>query len=272
MWKNFISETEMPGTKVTKDQLQIICHRYYFTSKFVSGKRVLEVGCGPGLGLGYLSRSAKQVVGGDITRDILRVAQEHYRGGVGLTLMDAHKLPFRNGCFDVVVCLAAIIYLDLPVFIDECRRVLKKDGTLILNSPNRDQPGFQGSRLSNRYYSAPELFKLLKQHNFDAELFGAFPVTKPRGRSLKEKIPQTFIGGVGKILDLTPKGKAVKEWLKKFIFPPPIILSEEIEEGMVDNVQLLLIPSDFPDVHHRILYAVAHPRDLEMNHSISGNS
>lgn len=62
---NFIPETEIPGIKVSWDQLQIICHRYYFASKFVLGKRVLEVGCGPGLGLGYLSRNTKQVVGGD---------------------------------------------------------------------------------------------------------------------------------------------------------------------------------------------------------------
>lgn len=271
MWTNFISETEMPGTIVTQDQLQIISHRYYFTSKFVSGKRVLEVGCGPGLGLGYLSRNANQVVGGDITRDSLRVAQEHYRGRVGLTLMDAHKLPFRNACFDVVVCLAAIIYLDLPVFIDECHRVLKKDGTLILNSPNRDQPGFYGSRLSNRYYSAPDLFKLLKQHNFDVELFGAFPVKNQIDRSIKKNLLPTILWGLGKILDLIPKGKNVKEWLKKIIYPPPIILKEEIEDGIVDNVQSLLIPSDSPDFHHRIIYVIAHPRNPEMNHSISEN-
>ena len=88
---NFLSETEMPGTKVNIDPLQIICHRYYFASKFVSGKEMLEVGCGPGIGLGYLSKNAKWVVGGDITKNNLRCAQKHYVAKVELVSMDAHK-------------------------------------------------------------------------------------------------------------------------------------------------------------------------------------
>ena len=275
MWTNFISETEMPGTKVTQDQLQIIYHRYYFTSKYISGKCVLEVGCGPGLGLGYLSRSAKQVIGGDITRDSLRVAQEHYQGRIGLTLMDAHKLPFRNGSFDVVVCLAAIIYLDLPVFIDECHRVLKKDGTMILNSPNQDQPGFKGSHLSNKYYSVPVLYKLLKQNNFDVNLFGAFLIKSPQGRSFPKKILKTMCWRGGKFLDLIPKGKWMKESLNKFIVPhilsASIVLKEEIEEGIVDNVQVIPIPGDYPDIQHRILYIIAQTREPEMFNCRSEN-
>ncbi|GAH94229.1 unnamed protein product, partial [marine sediment metagenome] len=41
-------------------------------------------------------------------------------------------------CFDVVICVASIIYLDVPAFLQECRRVLKKGGVFVLNTPNKD--------------------------------------------------------------------------------------------------------------------------------------
>ena len=259
MRTNFSSETEFPGTKVSRDQLQIICHRYYFASKFVSEKEILEVGCGPGIGLGYLSRNAKLVVGGDITQDSLRYAQEHYNGRVGLVSMDAHKLPFRDSSFDVVLCVAAIIYLDLHSFFDECYRVLKRGGVLILNTPNKDIPGFQESVLSNKYYSAPDLFALLNSHHFDAELFGAFPIPKRTAIVAQQKFLHAMAKMVGKVLDLMPKGEEIREFINKIILHK-IVLKEEIENGdikAVENIQLVPILSALPDHQHRILYAIA---------------
>ncbi len=253
--KEYISETEIPGTVVSEWQMQVISHRYYFAAQFISNKEVLEVGCGPGLGLGYLSRNAKMVVGGDIMLDSLRLARKHYDGRVGLTCMDAHKLPFRNDCFDAVICLAAVIYLDLPVFLAQCQHILKKDGVLILNSPNRDIPGFQESRLSNKYYSAHEMFNLLKKYNFDAELFGAFPVDDKAG-TIQQKLRQAFMEGAGKILDIVPKGKAIKALLNKSIYHKTI-LKAEIDDNIAENVQPVPIPCDSPDFRHRILYVVA---------------
>lgn len=253
---NFSAETEMPGTKVSRDQLQIICHRYHIASKFVTEKEVLEVGCGPGLGLGYLSINAKRVIGGDITQNSLRYAQGHYNGRVGLVSMDAHKLPFRDSCFDVVIAVAAIIYLDLPIFFDECHRVLKKGGVLILNTPNKDIPNFQGSRLSNNYFSTPELFAILNWHHFDAEFFGAFPISE-------NPMIETVIRAWGsKVLNMLPKGRVIREFFGNIIDGRNWILNEELDEELiknsgVENVQLVPLSCDCPEIQHRILYVVA---------------
>lgn len=256
---NFSAETEMPGTKVSRDQLQIICHRYYFSSQFVSEKEVLEVGCGPGIGLGYLSRNAKRVIGGDITQNSLRYAQEHYNGRVGLVSMDAHKLPFRDSCFDVVIAVATIIYLDLPIFFDECHRVLNRGGVLILNTPNKDIPNFQGSRLSKNYFSTPDLFALLNRHHFDANFFGAFPI-------LKNPMIETVMRAWGsKILNMLPKGRAIRESIGNIIDGRNLILNEELDDEIVknvqvENVQFNTLSYDCPDVQHRIIYTIAHVR------------
>ena len=90
-----MSETELPGRTVNRDTRQLISHRYYWASQFVSEKKVLEVGCGPGLGLGCLSRRAKRVIGGDITRDILTLAKSHYASRVGIACMEPIDCPSK---------------------------------------------------------------------------------------------------------------------------------------------------------------------------------
>ena len=248
-------EAELPGMRVTKEQLQIICCRYYFASQFVAGKQVLELGCGPGLGLGYLSQSATRVIGGDYDEDNLRLAQRHYEDRVELALLDAHNLPFKDNCFDVVVVMATIIYLQLDSFFNECYRVLKKGGMLVFCIPNKDQPGFQRSPLSKNYFSVPELSELLSPH-FDAKFFGAFPIHK---ESQSTKSRYAIVAKAGKALTLIFRGEKIKELLSRF-FLDTSVLKEEIEDGMAEDIQPEPVSGDTPTTQYRVLYAVAYAR------------
>ncbi len=248
-------EAEMPGMKVTREQLQIICCRYYFVSQFVSGKQVLEVGCGPGLGLGYLSRKAERVIGGDYAEDNLRLARQHYEERAELVRLDAHHLPFRDNCFDVVVAMATIIYLQVGKFFDECHRILKKGGRLIFCTPNKDQPHFQPSRLSRNYFSVPELLTLVSKH-FDVRFFGAFPIHRA---SQATGLRNAVIARAGKAIALIPKGAKIKEFLSCSLLGTSV-LKEEIEDGMAETIQPEPIPDDSPNFQYRVIYAVADAR------------
>ena len=70
----------------------------------VSGKRVLEVGPGPGGNLFELAkRKPAELHGVDISSDMIRLATETTRGlGVHLHKTDGGSLPFEDGYFDVV--------------------------------------------------------------------------------------------------------------------------------------------------------------------------
>ena len=252
-------EAEIPGIKVTGEQLQIICCRYYFAAQFVSGKQVLEVGCGPGLGLGYLSQRAERVIGGDYAEDNLRLARQHYKGRVELILMDAHNLPFKDNCLDVVVVMATIIYLQLDMFFRECYRILKRGGALVFCTPNKDQPDFHRSHLSKDYFSVPELSALMNQH-FDARFFGAFPSQRERQR-LTTKSQNAMVAGIGKTLSLMPKGIEIKEFINESILSnKTLVLKEGIEDGMGENIQPEPISDDSPNFQHRLVYVVAYTR------------
>lgn len=52
-------------------------------------------------------------------------------------LGDGHYLPLRENKFRKVVCIEVIEHVDSPIgLIKECHRVLRKNGTLILSTPN----------------------------------------------------------------------------------------------------------------------------------------
>lgn len=253
MTDSLITETELPGRLISADTLEIIAHRYFLANQFISGQKVLEVGCGPGLGLGYLSEKTKTVIGGDITWESLRLARKHYGPATNLLQMDAHKLPFKEASLDTIICLAAIIYINMPLFLKECRRVLKQGGTLIVNTPNKDAPGFKPSSLSRCYYSIPELNTLFQQNNFDANFLGAF--VAPTGW-LKIKS-----GILSKII------RTLKKWVKQLNncrlcpnFPSlggPLrneLTAKEIK--LVQSISTKSLSPDNADNTHRIIYVL----------------
>lgn len=77
----------------------------------VSGKCVLDVGCGSGLSGEVLNEAGHIWVGTDISQDMLSIGVD--RGTEGdMTLHDMGQgLPFRHGVFDGVMSISALQWL-----------------------------------------------------------------------------------------------------------------------------------------------------------------
>lgn len=255
---DYTSVTELPGSQATREQHARLYHRYHTAARYAAEKRVLEVACGSGLGLGYLAHTARSVVGGDYSEKLLRIAQSHYRDRVPLVRLDAHCLPFRNQAFDLVVVLEAIYYLShAEQLIVESRRVLSDSGALLIGTVNKDWSEFTPSLLSTQYFSVPELHDLLIQQGFgNLEFFAAFPTT---AASSKQKIV-SLIRRVAVALDLVPNTLGGRERLKRLFYGSLTPLKPEVEDGMVELYPLVPIPSESPNSRYKILYAVARAR------------
>jgi SAM-dependent methyltransferase len=65
--------------------------RYRFAAECCRGRRVLEVACGPGVGLVYLGRQAEAIVGGDLTESLLRQAHRSVQGATPLVRLQSRK-------------------------------------------------------------------------------------------------------------------------------------------------------------------------------------
>jgi len=101
------------------------------------GIRLLDLGCGAGLFLGWLAEQMEtKCYGLDLSLNSLQSARESTKT-VHLTLGDAELLPYKDSSFDRISCNGAAHHLlDLPSALREIHRVLEPGGILVMYEPN----------------------------------------------------------------------------------------------------------------------------------------
>lgn len=144
------------------DAPQTIAHsraRYSLLGRLVPGRRVLDVGCGAGLGTLRLVRmGAAAVEGIDRRPEALELArQAAQREGLGVTWREVdleRGLPHPDGSFDLVVCLEVLEHVEAQEeLVRELRRVLTPAGHLVISIPHAPFEAFwEGLGGANPYH------------------------------------------------------------------------------------------------------------------------
>lgn len=100
----------------------------------VSGRRVLDAGCGSGPLVADLAERGAQVVGFDASPAMVRIAQQRLDPSVPVLVADlGASLPFGTGEFDDAVASLVLHYLeDWSGPLAELRRVLRPGGRLVV--------------------------------------------------------------------------------------------------------------------------------------------
>ncbi|HEX5733582.1 MAG TPA: class I SAM-dependent methyltransferase [Blastocatellia bacterium] len=109
----------------------------------ISGKTVLEYGCGDGANTVVLARRGAKVRALDISPDLIDVARQrlaanHIEGDVEFIVGSAHDLPIADNSVDVVFGIAILHHLDLALSAREVKRVLHAGGRAIFQEPMRN--------------------------------------------------------------------------------------------------------------------------------------
>lgn len=131
----------------------------------VSGRRLLEVGCGAAQCARWVVGQGARVVGVDLSIEQLRHGRTlDHRTGTDVTTVqaDAERLPFADAVFDVAFsAFGAILFApDLRALLGEVARVLRPGGRWVFSvtHPFRwcfpDDPGPAGLRASIPYWHA----------------------------------------------------------------------------------------------------------------------
>jgi SAM-dependent methyltransferase len=98
-----------------------------------SPRRILDVGCGTGTMLGYLSRYGR-AQGIDADEEAVRFCRQ--RGVPDVRLVTASTLPFEDGTFDLVTILDVLEHIeDDAGTLRELHRVLRPRGQLLVSVP-----------------------------------------------------------------------------------------------------------------------------------------
>jgi len=285
---DYSSITESPNLKATREQLARLYQRYHFARQFAKDKEVLEVACGSGIGLGYLAKVAKSVVGGDVDKKNVALARENYKlkderevredkklrrwedienekmrscedgklrsWKIDIQIMDAHNLDFSDDSFDLVLLYEAIYYLNDPQkFISEAERVLKEDGKMIVCSVNKDWVDFHPSPYTYKYFSVPELFEMLKDRFSNVEMYGGFQVDN---KGMKNRVI-SLIKRAAVDFNLIPGSLKTRAYLKRIFMGRLVLIPQEVCENMASYEPPVQIQPDKINKDFKIIYAVA---------------
>jgi SAM-dependent methyltransferase len=152
------------------------------------GRRVIEVGCGPGRYAAMLQSMGFDVTAVDPIRfpewDLVRA----YGSTVFMDKVQAENLPFPDQCFDHVTCMNTLLYVDdANKSLAEMRRVLRPGGRMLIRTVNRTnrytrRTGKKLDPASNHLFTLPELVKNVESAGLEVErqfTFGFFPAAAP---------------------------------------------------------------------------------------------
>jgi ubiquinone/menaquinone biosynthesis C-methylase UbiE len=158
----------------------------------LTGKDVLEVGCGPGHGCAFVAErySPRSVTGLDLSYvGVWRCRRRHPRAGLTFVAGDAEKLPFPDASVDVVINVeSSHCYPHMAKFLAEVRRVLRPGGLLLYadfrptaNPPSQDVQKADLPELRRQLESSG--MRTLHEQDITAEVIKASIVTTPSVRA-----------------------------------------------------------------------------------------
>ena len=156
----------------------------------VSGRKVLEVGCGSGRGAALLAEDhPESYTGIDVMPEQISAARERRPGNCEFRVMDASDLEgFPDGSLDVVLICRSLHHIRRwRGCIRECHRVLDRDGHLFVSEPYRTftritERIFGFGHPEEALFGLGELEDHLKASGFQTERILFFPVFFIAGR------------------------------------------------------------------------------------------
>lgn len=161
-------------------ELFIVLARYKFAARLLEKKsRVLDAGCGQGMGSVFLSKFADHVTGVDFDEAMVKRNQNHYSDISNLSFekMDLTATPSAEKKYDTVVSLDVIEHFPLekiPTVVGNLSQMTADNGFAIIGTPNIASQPYASSRRreSHLHEFEPDEFKnLLKDYFKNVFLF-----------------------------------------------------------------------------------------------------
>jgi len=156
-------------------------HRYHFIKELVRDKKVCDVACGEGYGSAMLASGAQAITGVDIDKKTILAAQQKYKNISNLSYIksNALELCFEDNEFDVIVSFETLEHLaEHDLLLNEFKRVLTKDGILIISTPDKDV--YSAAEDHNEYH-----IKELTKMEFDQLISSKFSFTQSFGQQFR---------------------------------------------------------------------------------------
>lgn len=106
------------------------------------GAVVLDIGCATGTFLHYCDEFGLKTYGTDISQEWLDVASKVTKAKLKKHNLDEGLKVYDDKSFDLITMFDVIEHMQSPLsLLEECFRVLKKNGKIVITTPNIDSAG-----------------------------------------------------------------------------------------------------------------------------------
>ncbi len=151
---------------------------YKFAKGLVTGKNVLDIGCGEGYGSDFLSGFARSVLGIDYDKAVIDYAKDkYYKQGLEFSALDIKNLDSLNRRFDVICSFQNIEHiLDTGKLLKDVHSLLSDNGIFICSTCNIKDASPGSKEPFNKFhvkeYLIGEFRGLLEGHFKKVEISG----------------------------------------------------------------------------------------------------
>ncbi len=251
--------TETTGVSITREGACMMASRYGWAAELGAGRRVLEIGCGSGVGLGWIASRAAFTCGVDYSAVLLGSGRAHYQDRMRFVRGSGVDLPFADGVFDLIVCFEALYYIpDMSRAFREIARLLRPGGRAAFVNANPERPDFIRSPYSTHYHTADEFCTALAEVGLGATVEGAFPVenlSPAKGLPLRGTIlglTRTVLQRLG----LVPRTLRGRARLKRLVYGASREVPPEIGPGFAEEFPRMPVAPG-PVLGFKVLYVLA---------------
>lgn len=141
-----------------------------YLNNLPKGRVIMDLGCGTGDLTRYLAEHFKQhiFIGEDIHDTTLNYAKQFKQENTSYMKGGEYKIPVNNNSIDFVFAHEVIEHINNDkLFTKEIRRILKKNGVIVITTPNRNKVPFENTNPDHkRHYVVQELTKLFTSSGF----------------------------------------------------------------------------------------------------------
>lgn len=163
--QSYFSEIDFTANNWINEQL----HCYKEIVKHAqSSTAVCEVGCGRANILKHFPEIRSKYTGFDFSQTLMKENTAAFPGAAFFSFISPEVFPVGDAKFDLVFCVFVLEHVTRPAaFLDECRRILKPGGKLVIFCPDYLGRGRMTSQRSG-YSEGNAKAKLKRYHFLDA--------------------------------------------------------------------------------------------------------